>query len=152
MTDAGDDVSSLVTIPAVEWRSFLERFGRRHRAGLATIHGLVRGKPVTRIPSVALSSVRLDRHGPDHVVRLTFLNGIALCAPTPRGVRVQRTDDDVEGALEVDTADGAFVRLAFRPAASRASVLRSAEQQRETGGDDHPEQRSAGEPAKRVAS
>jgi len=114
--EAGD-VSSLVMVPAVEWRTFLERFGRRHRAWLATIHGVERGAPVTRIPSLALAAVMLDGRGPDDVVRLTFANGVSLCAPRPRAVRVQRTEQGAESALEIDTADDGFLRMAFRATA-----------------------------------
>jgi hypothetical protein len=111
------DVSSLVMVPAVEWRTFLEQFGRRHRAWLATIHGVERGAPVTRIPSLALAAATLDGRGPDYVIRLTFGNGVSLCAPRPRAVRVQRTEHGAECALEIDTADDGFIRLAFRATA-----------------------------------
>ena len=112
-----EDVSSLVSVPAVEWRSFLEHFGRRHRAWLATIHGVEHGVPVTRIPSVALASVTLDGRGANHVVRLTFVNGVSLCAPGPRAVRVQRTVHGAEWALEIEAADDGFIRMAFRATA-----------------------------------
>lgn len=112
-----EEISDVVVVPAVEWRSFLERFSRRHRGWLATIHGVERGVPVTRVRSVALESVTLDERGPDRVVRLTFANGVSLCAPRPRGVGVQRTAERAERALEIDTADGAFIRLAFRATA-----------------------------------
>ena len=112
-----EDVSSLVMVPAVEWRTFLEGFGRRHRGWLATIHGLERGAPVTRIPSLALAAVTLDGGGPDDVVRLTFANGVSLCAPRPRAVRVQRTELGAERALEIDMADEGFLRMAFRATA-----------------------------------
>ena len=111
------DASSLVVVPAVEWRTFLEGFGRRHRAWLATIHGVERGAPVTRIPSLALAAVTLDGGGPDHVVRLTFANGVSLCAPRPRAVGVQRTEHGAECALEIETADDGFLRMAFRATA-----------------------------------
>jgi hypothetical protein len=111
-----EDVSSLVTVPAVEWRTFLERFGRRHRAWLATVHGVERGVPVTRIPSLALSAVMLDGRSPE-LLRLTFANGVSLCAPRPRAVRVQRTEHGAECALEIDTADDGFLRMAFRATA-----------------------------------
>jgi hypothetical protein len=114
--------SSLVAVPAVEWRSFLERFGRRHRAWLATIHGIERGRPVTRVTSAAFESVALERHDSEQVVRLTFANGVSLCAPRPRGVRVQRTVEGAESALEIETANGAFIRMAFRATALAEQV------------------------------
>ena len=104
----------VTAIPAVEWQSFLERFGRRHRAWLMTVHGVEQGMPVTRAVSVRLESVALERCGQDYLVRVTFGNGGSLCAPRPRAIRVQQTVEGAEWALEIETADGAFVRLAFR--------------------------------------
>ena len=68
---------------------------------------------MTRIPSVALKSVSLDSDAAGSVVRITFLNNVSLCAVGPSAVRVQ-TDHGIERALEVETADGGFIRLAFR--------------------------------------
>jgi hypothetical protein len=45
---------------------------------------------------------------------VTLANGITLCAPRLRAVRVQQTDEGAEAALEVETAAGGFIRLAFR--------------------------------------
>ena len=112
-----DEVSHIVGVPAVEWCVFLERFGRRHRGWLGTVHGVEEDLPVTRMASERLESVSLERSGFDHLVRLTFANGISLCAPQARAVRVQRSDEGAEAALEVDTAAGAFIRLAFRATA-----------------------------------
>ena len=111
------EVGTVSTIPAVEWPSFLERFGRRHRAWLTTIHGVECGMPVTCATAVPLESVALERRGQDYLVRVIFGKGASLCAPRPRAVRVQHTGEGAEWALEVDTADGAFLRLAFRATA-----------------------------------
>jgi hypothetical protein len=99
-----------------EWPSFLEHFSREHRAWISTMHGLVAGAPLTHIPSVALKSVTLESDVPGPIVRITFFNGVSLCAVRPCVVRVQ-TDDGAERALEVETADGGFIRLAFRATA-----------------------------------
>ena len=107
----------LAVVPAVEWRSFLERFGRRHRDWLATVHGVESGMPVTRAAPVPLESVTLERLGHDYLVRVTFGKGASLCAPRPRAIRVQRTDEGAEWALEIETANDAFIRLAFRATA-----------------------------------
>lgn len=107
---------SIRNVPPSDWRSFFERFSRAHRAWVATIHGIERGVAVTRVPSEAIKSIAFDQHVPDAIVRLTFLNGVSLCAPRPSAVRVQEKDG-ADCALEVDTADGAFVRLAFRATA-----------------------------------
>jgi hypothetical protein len=95
----------------------LDRFSRAHRAWLATVHGVEQGMPVTSISSTAIKSVALEPQGPDHILRLIFANGISLCAPRPSAVRVQEANDGAEWALEVDTAEGAFMRIAFRATA-----------------------------------
>ena len=107
-------VSQIVSVPAVEWCGFLARFSRRHRGRLATIHGFARDVPLTRVRSEALESVVLEQSDCDYLVRVTLANGISLCAPRPRAVRVQQTDEGAEAALEIETASGAFIRVAFR--------------------------------------
>ena len=101
-------------VPRSEWSSFLERFTREHRAWRATLHGIERGVPVTCVPSAPIRSVVLETHAPDPIVRVTLVNGVSLCAPRPCAVRVQEAKDGAECALEVDTVDGAFTRVAFR--------------------------------------
>jgi hypothetical protein len=107
---------SVRDVPRCEWPAFLEGFSRRHCAWIGAIHGLVGGAPVTHIPSVTLKSVTLDSEVSDRVLRIMFVNGISLCAAQPSVLRVQ-TDDGADRALEVETADGGFIRLAFRAAA-----------------------------------
>jgi hypothetical protein len=104
-------------VPPTEWSSFLEQFSSTHRAWLATIHGIERGVAVTRVPSQAIKSIALEHQVPNAIVRLTFVNGVSLSAPRPSAVRVQETEDGAQYALEVDTADEAFIRLAFRATA-----------------------------------
>jgi hypothetical protein len=107
---------TLRDVPRSEWRSFLEDFSCQHRAWIGTIHGFVGTTPVTRIPSVALKSVVLEGGVPDPILRITFTNGVSLCAVRPCAVQLQ-TEDRGERALEVETADGGFIRLAFRATA-----------------------------------
>jgi hypothetical protein len=107
----------IVTVPAVEWGGFLPRFSRRHRGWLAPIHGVSQEAPLTRVRSEALDAVRLEPCDSDCLVRVTLANGISLCAPRPRAVRVQQTDEGAEAALEIETASGAFIRVAFRATA-----------------------------------
>jgi hypothetical protein len=104
-------------VPPPQWRPFLERFSREHRAWLATVHGVEHGRPMTRVPSVAIHSVSLERDVPDGVVRVMFGNGLSLCAPRPSVIRVQKADDGADCALEIDTVTGGFVRVAFRASA-----------------------------------
>jgi hypothetical protein len=103
-------------VPRCEWPSFLGSFSREHCAWIGTIHGLVAGAPVTHIPSVAFKSVTIETGASGPILRITFVNGLSLCAVRPCVVRVQ-TDDGAERALEVESADGGFIRLAFRATA-----------------------------------
>jgi hypothetical protein len=107
---------TVTDMPRSEWRSLLEDFSRAHRAWVGTIHGFVGNAPVTYIPSVALESVVLEGGASGPILRITFINGVSLCAVRPCVVRVQ-TDDGGERALEVETADGGFIRLGFRATA-----------------------------------
>jgi hypothetical protein len=111
------DAMAIREIPCAEWPAFLERFGRDRRAWLATIHGIERGMPVTRVPSVAIKNVTLERHGADQFVRLTFGNGVSLCAARPCTVRLQQTVDGLPCALEIEAVDSVLVRVAFRATA-----------------------------------
>jgi hypothetical protein len=77
------------------------------------MHGLVGRTMVTHIPSVALKSVMLESGASGPIVRVTFINGVSLCVARPCVVRVQ-ADDGAERALEVETTDCGFIRLAFR--------------------------------------
>jgi hypothetical protein len=113
----GSEVSQIITVPAVEWCGFLLRFSRRHRGWLATIHGFSQEAPLTRVRSEALEAVTLEHGDADYLMRVTLANGISLCAPRPRAVRVQQTDEGAEAALEIETASGAFIRVAFRATA-----------------------------------
>src|SRR4026209_1201566 len=60
-----DEVSHIVGVPAVEWCVFLERFSRRHRGWLGTVHGVEEDQPLTRMASERLESVSLERSGFD---------------------------------------------------------------------------------------
>jgi hypothetical protein len=104
-------------VPPSEWRSFVDRFSRANHARLATVHGIEHGVPVTRVPCVATESVALVKRDSGQHLSLTFGNGITLRAPRLCAVRVQETSDGAERALEVDTADGAVVRIAFHATA-----------------------------------
>jgi hypothetical protein len=104
-------------VPRAEWPTFLEQFNRQHRAWLATIHGMEHAQPVTRVRSVPIQSVTVVSEPAEDTVRVMLGNGISLCAPRPRALRVQETEDGIERALEIETVDGALIRIAFRAAA-----------------------------------
>ena len=105
------------TLPDSEWRAFFDRLSRDHLAWRASIHGIQDGRPVTCVPSAALKSVALDSRASDQVLRVNFLNGVSLCAAQLRDVRVEETEEGVPSAVELETADGGFLRMAFRAAA-----------------------------------
>jgi hypothetical protein len=104
------------SVPLSEWRSFLEAFSRAHCAWIGTIHGVVAGAPFIQIPSVAVRAITLERDVSGPVLRISFVNGLSLCAVRPCVIRVQE-EDDAERALEIETAGGEFIRLAFRATA-----------------------------------
>ena len=91
---------TLRNVPQSEWPVFFERFSRQHAGWRASLHGLVAGTPVTRIPSIASRSISIERAASGLVLRLEFVNGVSLCALQPCVVRVQ-TDDGAARALEV---------------------------------------------------
>ena len=101
-------------IPAGQWREFLEAFGREHRAWIATVHIVAAHGAVIRATPVRLKSASsligavtvefVNEHPPLHVRR-------------PGVIRIQRTDAGIVQALEVETLEGQFIRLAFRSTA-----------------------------------
>jgi hypothetical protein len=103
-------------VPRSEWGSFLESFSHEHSAWIGTIHWLVGDVPAIHIPSVALQSLSLECAVSGPILRFTFVDGISLSAVRPCVVRVQ-SEDRGERALEAETEDGVFIRLAFRATA-----------------------------------
>jgi hypothetical protein len=101
-------------MPVGEWGPFLERFGREHRAWLATVHVVDAPGTVTRAAQIPLKSAAASADA----VTLEFLcEARSLCAPGPRALRIQLTDIGLIQALEIDGAEGRFIRLAFRATA-----------------------------------
>ncbi len=108
---------TLQEVPSSEWRSFLERFGRAHRAWLGTMHWISGHGNVTTAEPVALESISLDDHVSGKIVRLCFLEGPCIRMEEPRAVRIERNDQGAERALEIGTAARGLLRLAFRATA-----------------------------------
>ena len=101
-------------VPAGEWRRFLERFSREHRAWLATVHVVDARGTVTRCAQIPLKSAAASADA----VTLEFLHEAhSLCARNPSALRIQRTDIGLAQALEIDGSDGQLIRLAFRATA-----------------------------------
>jgi hypothetical protein len=104
-------------VPSAEWGSFLEQFGRAHRAWLATMHWVSGHGNVTSAGPVALESISLDDRPSGGTVRLCFLDRPALRVQRPRAVRIEQSDRGAERALEIETAAHGVLRLAFRATA-----------------------------------
>ena len=98
-------------VSAGEWGPFLERFGREHRAWLATVHVVDAGSTVHRSAVVPMKSASASAD----VVKLEFLGDTQpVCLHRPCALRIQQTDIGRVHALEIETAHGQFIRLAFR--------------------------------------
>jgi hypothetical protein len=100
-------------VPRAEWQFFFEEFSRQHRGWLATIHGIERAAPLTCVSSAAIAAVSLERDGVDRAVRLTLGSHISLWIARPDIVRIQRSDDGSDCALEIEAAGQVFLRVAF---------------------------------------
>ena len=100
-------------VPAGEWQAALDRCGREHRAWLATIHMVDARRTARRFDQRRLKSTTLTVDA----VRLEFLDEQNLCARHPCGLRIQQTAAGLMEALEIDTVEGEFIRLAFRATA-----------------------------------
>ena len=98
-------------LPAGDWERFLERLGREHRAWLATVHVVDAQSAVQRLAAVPIKSANASADA----MKLEFLgNTLPLCFHRPCALRIQQTDVGLVQALEIETAQGQFMRLAFR--------------------------------------
>jgi hypothetical protein len=103
---------SMRDIPMSEWRPFLERLGREHRAWLATIERgdliQAREEPLQSISAANGIEIRIG----EQVVRVD----------EPRALRVEETGEGAPQTLEIDDAAGARVRLRFRVAVAPGAL------------------------------
>ena len=98
-------------VPTGQWERFLERFGREHRAWLATVHVVDAGTTVHRSTAVPMKAASASAD----FAKLEFLNETQpVCVYRPCTLRIQQTDLGLVSALEIETAHGQFIRLAFR--------------------------------------
>jgi hypothetical protein len=101
-------------VPPGKWRSSLEQFGREHRAWLANLHVIDTRSTVNRFAQIPLKSATASTDA----VWLEFLDEAhSFCARSPCAVRIQQTGIGLVQALEMETRDGRFIRLAFRATA-----------------------------------
>lgn len=104
-------------VPPSEWRSFLERFSREHRAWLATMHWVPASGAVMAAQGAALESISFDDETSHKIVRVCFLDGPAVRLEQPHALHIEQDDRGAERALEIETAAGGLFRLAFRATA-----------------------------------
>jgi hypothetical protein len=101
-------------VPTGEWEQFLERFGREHRAWLATVNVVDAHTSVQRSTAVPMKAASTSAD----LVKLEFLGERQpVCVRRPCIIRIQQTNLGLVQALEVETVHGQFVRLAFRATA-----------------------------------
>lgn len=100
-------------IPRQEWPQFLESFGRRHRAWLATVEEWPRGAPeTTRALDQPLESLGAE----DGAIVIRFRDTPELRVDALRELRLDVTARGEELGLDFDTGRG-VTRLRFRAAA-----------------------------------
>jgi hypothetical protein len=100
-------------IPRREWPQFLESFGLRHRAWLATVEDWPRGAPEsTRVVDRPLEALEAG----EGAVLIHLGGGQDLRVESPQALRVDVTPRGEELGLDLETASG-VTRLRFRAAA-----------------------------------
>lgn len=110
---------SVHDVPRARWAGMLEQFSRAHRGWLARV-GCVRPGPelASHTGWYPLESVTVARTGTRAAaIRVTFQGGPTVCVTAPRMLGVDTREDGAERALEIDAAEGTFVRLVFRATA-----------------------------------
>jgi hypothetical protein len=110
---------SVHDVPRSRWADVLEQFSRGHRGWLASV---VRVRPgpelMSHTDSRPLDSVTVTPSaGRPSAIRVRFQGGPTVCIRAPRTLGVDRRDDGAECALEIDAAEGMFVRIVFRATA-----------------------------------
>jgi hypothetical protein len=110
---------SVHDIPRSRWADVLEQFSRGHRGWLASVVTVRPGPELTSHTDWRpLESVTVTRTaGRPTAIRVTFQGGPTVRVRAPRTLGVDRRDDGAERALEIDAAEGEFVRIVFRATA-----------------------------------
>jgi hypothetical protein len=106
---------SVHDVPQWRWADALEEFSRGHRGWLASV--VTVGPGPVLMSHIELRPLESVTVAPTGGVRVGFQGGPTVLVEAPRTLRVDRTDDGAERALEIDTADAEFVRVAFRATA-----------------------------------
>ena len=110
---------SIHDVPRSRWADMLEQFSRGHRGWLASVVTVRPGPELTSHTDWhPLESVTLARTAErPTAIRVKFQGGPTVCVSAPRTLGVDRRDDGAERALEIDSAEGEFVRIVFRATA-----------------------------------
>lgn len=110
---------SVHDVPRSRWVDVLEQFSRGHRGWLTSVVK-VRPGPELMLHTDwrPLDSVTVTPSaGRPSAIRVKLQGGPTVCVRAPRTLGVDRRDDGAERALEIDAAEGEFVRIAFRATA-----------------------------------
>jgi hypothetical protein len=106
---------SIHDVPRWRWADAFEEFSRGRHGWLASVVIVGPGPVLMSHTGLRpLESVTVAQTGG---VRVGFQGGPTVLVEAPGTLRVDRTDDGVERALEIDTADAEFVRVTFRATA-----------------------------------
>jgi len=110
---------SVHDVPRARWAGVLEQFSRAHRGWRASV-ACVRPGPelASHTGWYPLASVTVVPSGTRAAaIRVTFQGGPTVCVTAPRTLGIDTREDGAERALEIDAAEGTFVRLVFRATA-----------------------------------
>jgi hypothetical protein len=111
---------SLEDVPPQEWASTLERFGREHRAWLATVEHLASdGTQDIYLREAPLAGVFAEPQARGVAVRIDLAaaaspGSSSVRIPDPVAVRLERDRDAPAAALEIDDSHGGRTCLRFR--------------------------------------
>lgn len=97
-----------------QWRPFLDRLGREHRAWLATVQraGLIQAR------EGPLESISAEREKEIEI----RIGGQSIRVANPRAVRVEETPEGATQAVHIDDGTAAQVTLRFRIAVAPGAL------------------------------
>ena len=110
---------SVHDVPRSRWADVLEQFSRGHRGWLVRLLTVRSGAELASCTDWhPLESVTPALTGErTTAICVKLQGGPTVCVRAPRTLGVDRRDDGAERALEIDAAEGEFVRIAFRATA-----------------------------------
>jgi hypothetical protein len=106
----------IVDVPRDQWPEFLETFSRQHRAWLAVVEQP--GRAIASGPGWPLVGVTAERDGSRvSLIEISFdpeSHAEMVRVENPSAVRVDRTTEGADRALEIVGEHGAWTRISFR--------------------------------------